>query len=160
MTIDEADLAKARAAWDAAIQREQEAAAEWAQLSSLRPELVRFRQRLQKALGSLSPDARTQIEQTAESMMGCSSPNSFLKTIEETIIAMTGEPGRLPVGDTGVSMAALKAVAWELDLHTYGSGSGTTPLPDERALFSVCKQFDERVSWANVRSALQAAPRK
>lgn len=160
MNIDEADLAKARAAWDAAIQREQEAAAEWAQLSALRPELVRFRQRFQKALEGLSPGARTQIDRTADSMMGCPSPKSFLKTIEETIVATTGEPGRLPVGDTGVSMVALKAVAWELGLHTYGSGSGTMPLPHERLLFNVCKRFDDRVSWANVRRALQATPRK
>lgn len=157
MSIDDATLAKARAAWDAALQREQEEAAERAQLSSLRPELVRFRARFQKALGSLSEDARGQLERTAASMMGCSSHESFLKTIEETIVAITGEPGRLPVCDTGVSMTALRAVAWELGLYNYGS---SLPLPDERLLLSVCKQFDERVSEANVRSALQGTPRK
>lgn len=83
MNIDNATLAKARAAWDAAIRREQEEAAEWAQLSSLRPELVRFRERFRKALASLSEDARGQLERTAESMMGCSSPSHSIRPLKK-----------------------------------------------------------------------------
>lgn len=150
----------ARVAWDKALEREREEDAERGNLLPFRPELARFRDQFQEALANLSEGARAQLEWTARSMMGCSTPKSFLKVIEETIIATSGNTGRLPVCDTGVSMTALKAVAWELGLHTYGSGAKTRPLPDERLLFSVCKQFDDRLSEANVRSALKGTPRK
>ncbi|PJJ96207.1 hypothetical protein CO611_09905 [Lysobacteraceae bacterium NML03-0222] len=161
MSIDDATLAKARAAWDACLQQEREAQEAQQRLTAARKEVAAFHRRMAAAWKNLSEEARAQVAWTAQHTAGAAPVEAALLTLHETAETVLFEAGRKRRGHySGVSLEAIRAVARALGLRSYGSGSGTKPLPDERLLLSVCKQFDERVSEANVRSALQGIPRK
>lgn len=156
MNIDEADLAKARAAWDACLQQEHEAQEAQQRLTAARKEVAAFHRRMAAAWDKLSEEAREQVRWTAQHTAGAASVEAALITLRETAGTIAYEAGRKSQGHhSGVSLEAIRAVARTLGLRSYGSSQRAKPLPDERALLAVCKTFDKRVTAANVRNALK-----
>lgn len=156
MTIDDATLAKARAAWDAAIQQEREAQEAQQRLTAARKEVAVFHRRMAAAWANLSEEAREQVRWTAEHTGGAAPVEAALVALRETAETVAFAAGRKSRGHySGVSLAAIRAVARALGLYSYGSSQREKPLPDERLLLEVCKTLDERVTAANIRNALK-----
>ncbi|TWI50452.1 hypothetical protein IQ22_03842 [Pseudomonas duriflava] len=163
----EALLQLARTVWQSTVELETATAI----ASPIVSELKRFRERYISLVESLSDEARGSLDFTAlytsnlpmakpvppDEVMGVHQPISFLHTIDETIeVLPSAQRGPKPTArDSGVSTAAIRAVAEQLELRSYGTGSSRTMAPDERLLFSICKQIDVRVTAPNVRHALK-----
>ena len=156
MNIDETDLAKARAAWDACVQQEREAQEAQQRLTAARKEVAAFHRRMAAAWDKLSDEAREQVRWTVQHTAGAAPVEAALIALQETAGTIAYEAGRKSRGHhSGVSLEAIRAVARTLDLRSYGSSQREKPLPDERKLLAICKTFDARVSATNVRNALK-----
>lgn len=156
MNIDAADLAKARAAWDACLQQERDAQEAQQRLTVARNEVAAFHRRMAAAWEKLSDEAREQVRWTAQHTAGAAPMEAALIALRETAGTVAYEAGRKSRGHhSGVNLEAIRAVARTLGLRSYGSSQRAMPLPDERVLLAVCKTFDERVTATNVRNALK-----
>lgn len=156
MTIDQADLTKARAAWDACLQQEREAQEAQQRVAAARKEVAAFHRRMAAAWEKLSDDAREQVRWTAQHTAGAAPVEAALVALRETAETIQFAAGRKKRGHhSGVSLEAIRAVARTLGLHSYGSSARAKPSPHEIKLLDVCKTFDKRVTATNVRNALK-----
>lgn len=156
MSIDDATLAKARAAWDTCLQQESEAQEAQQRLTAARKEVAAFHRRMAAAWENLSEEARAQVAWTAQHTAGAAPVEAALLTLHETAETVLFEAGRKRRGHySGVSLEAIRAVARVLGLSSYGSSQRAKPTPDERALLEVCVALDARVTLGNVRNALK-----
>ncbi|MDF2073209.1 hypothetical protein P2Q70_01310 [Pseudomonas mendocina] len=156
MSIDDATLAKARAAWDACLQQEREAQEAQQRLTATRKEVAAFHRRMAAAWENLSEEARAQVAWTAQHTDGAAPIEAALLTLQETAETVLFEAGRKRRAHySGVSLEAIRAVARALGIRSYGSSQRAKPLPDESQLLAVCEAFDARVTLRNVRNALK-----
>lgn len=157
MNIDEPDLAKARAAWDACLLQEHEAQEAQQRLTAARKEVAAFHRRMAAAWGKLSDEAREQVRWTAQHTAGAASVEAALIALRETGETILFDAGRKSRGHySGVSIEAIRAVARSLGFRSYASSERKKPSSHETQLLDVCKTFDKRVTAANVRNALKA----
>lgn len=162
MTIDEIDLAKARAAWDACLQQEHDAQQLQERLVTIRDKLQPVFERTESVWSKLRADEELrevlddQVAWLTDNVHGAGPVEPALETLRHLATLTAFTPGQTSRGHySGVSLEAIRAVARTLGLRSYGSSQRAKPLPDERTLLAVCKTFDARVSAANVRNALK-----
>jgi len=162
MTIDDTDLAKARAAWDACLQQEREAQQLQARLVAIRNKLQPAFKRIESVWSELRADDELrevlddQMAWLTDNVHGAGPVEPALKTLRHLATLTEFTAGRTSRGHhSDVSLDAIRAVARTLGLRSYGSSQQAKPLPDERQLLAVCKTLDERVTAANVRNALK-----
>lgn len=162
MTIDEADLAKARAAWDACLQQERDAQQLQDQLVTIRNKLKPAFKRIESVWADLRADDELrevlgdQVTWLTDNVHGAGPVEPALETLRHLATLTEFTAGRTSRGHySDVSLEAIRAVARTLGLRSYGSSQRAKPLPDERRLLEVCKTLDARVTAANVRNALK-----
>lgn len=163
MTIEETDLAKARAAWDACLLRERDACQLQERVMLIRDELKTAFNRLDSAWSNVRADEGlrealdAQVTWLLSNVPGTGPVDPAIETLRY-LTELTGLQGGRPskAKASGVSIDAIRAVARALGLRSYGSSQRNRPLPDERQLLEVCKALDSRVTLGNVRSALKA----
>jgi hypothetical protein len=156
MNIDEADVAKARAAWDACLLQEREAQEAQQRLTAARKEVAAFHRRMAAAWEKLSDEAREQVRWTAQHTAGAAPVEAALVALRETAGTIEHKVGPKKRGHySGVSLEAIRAVARALGIRSYGSSQRAKPLPDESRLLTVCEALDARVTLRNVRNALK-----
>ncbi|GEM_PF-1378472 len=163
MTIDDTDLAKARAAWDSCVQQERDAQQLQKRVMLIRDELKTAFNRLDAAWARVRADEglrealEAQVKWLLSNVPGTGPVEPALESLRyltDLTEFQSGRPSKAKA--SGVSLDAIRAVARALGLRSYGSSQRAKPLPDERQLLAVCKTFDKRVTAANVRNALKA----